>query len=73
MNWDKEQLRVQAEVVLDNLDLTSREVDRIVMEWTVAIGSIPEDWFDNSSAGFAQDHALAKLQQIAVKHIRARS
>ncbi len=73
MTWDEEQLRVQAEIVLDNFDLTSLEVDHAVREWNEAIGFIPENWFDGLPGDFAQNHALAKLQQIAVRLVRERS
>ena len=63
----------QAEVILDMFDLTSLEVDRAVREWNDAISSIPEGWFDNMPRGFAQNHTLAKLQQIATQIVRGRS
>ena len=65
-------LQVQSEVILNNLDLTSLEVDRIVRRWHEAVGFIPEGFFDNAPAGFAETHALAKLQQIAVDVVRER-
>ncbi len=65
-------LQVQSEVILNNLDLTSMEVDRIVHRWHEAIGFIPEDFFDNAPPGFAETHTLAKLQQIAVDVVRER-
>jgi hypothetical protein len=73
VTWDEEQLRVQAEIVLDNFDLTSLEVDRVVKEWNEAIGFLPENWFDDLPGDFAQNHALAKLQEIAIKVVRGRS
>ena len=63
----------QAEVILDMFDLTSLEVDRAVREWNDVMSSIPEGWFDNLPAGFAQTHTLAKLQQIATQIVRGRS
>lgn len=65
-------LRVQAEVILNNLDLTSLEVDRIVKEWNEVVGFIPEDFFDGAPPGFAETHILARLQEIAVATVRAR-
>lgn len=69
---NEEHLLVQAEVILNNLDLTSAEVDRIVKRWHEAIGFIPEDFFDNAPPGFGDTHTLAKLQQIAVDVVRER-
>ena len=63
----------QAEVILDMFDLTSLEVDRAVREWNEEISSIHEGWFDNMSRDFAQNHTLAKLQQIATQIVRGRS
>ena len=63
----------QAEVILDMFDLTSLEVDRAVREWNEEMSSIPEGWFDNMSRDFAQNHTLAKLQQIATQIVRGRS
>ena len=68
-----EQLRVQAEAILDNFDLTSLEVDRAVREWNEEIGHIPEGWFDNLPGNFAENHSLGKLQEIIVRLIRERS
>ena len=70
-----EQLRVQAEAILDNFDLTSLEVDRAVREWNEEIGDIPEGWFDdmNLPGDFADNHSLGKLQQIATDIVRERS
>ena len=73
MNPDDEQLLVQAEVILNNFDLTSLEVDRAVKEWHEAIGVIPEGWFDNWPPSYAQAHKLSKLQDIAVTIVRGRS
>ena len=73
MTWDTEQLRIPAEAILDNFDLTSLEVDCIVREWNEEISFIPEGWFDNLPGGFEQNHVLAKLQQIAVRIVRERS
>ena len=70
-----EQLRVQAEVILNLFDLTSLEVDRAVREWHDEIGDIPEDWFNDMDlpGSFADNHSLGKLQDIIVKLIRERS
>ncbi len=70
-----EQLRVQAEVILNNFDLTSLEVDRAVREWHDEIGDIPEGWFDDKDlpGNFADNHSLGKLQDIATNIVRERS
>ena len=65
-------LRMESEVILNNFDFTSMEVDRIVKRWHEAIGFIPEDFFESAPAGFAETHTLAKLQQIAVDVVRER-
>lgn len=65
-------LKTQAEVILNNLDLTSLEVDRAVKRWHEAIGFMPETFFDNAPIGFAETHALGKLQEIAVDIVRER-
>ena len=65
-------LQVQSEVILNNLDLTSIEVDRIVKQWNDWMGFYPENFFDGAPPGFAESHTLAKLQQIAVDVVRAR-
>lgn len=69
---NEEMLQVRSEVILNNLDLTSPEVDRIVQRWHEAMGFYPEDFFDNAPPGFAENHTLAKLQQIAVDVVRER-
>ncbi len=70
-----DQLRIQAEVILNLFDLTSLEVDRAVREWHDEIGDIPEGWFDDKDllGNFADNHSLGKLQQIATDIVRERS
>ena len=69
---NNELLRVQAEVILNNFDLTSPEVDLIVKRWHNAVGFIPEDYFDSAPPGCGEAHTLSKLQQIALDVVRER-
>lgn len=73
MNWTDDQLQKGAEDILGLFDLTSLEVDRATQRWNKEVGYIPETFFDSSPPGFALNHVLAKLQQIATDVVRERS
>lgn len=73
MNWPKKYFQAQAEIVLNNFDLTPVEVDAIVKEWNEEINAIPELWYKNLPPDHEEKHALSALQRIALTHVRRRS
>ena len=71
--WPEKYYRQQAEIILNNFDLTSAEVNAIVEDWNREIESVPDGWYDNLPPDHEERHSLAVLQRIALKHIRARA
>ena len=71
-------MRQQAEIVLNNFDLTPAEVDAVVKEWNEEINSIPRLWYTavrgdiNAPMDLEENHALSVLTRIAIAHVRRR-
>ncbi len=74
MNWPEAYFRKEAEIILNNFDLTSEEVNLITKEWNEEIDAIPDEWWSHPDTPGDMEpiHALSSLQRIALEHVRQR-